>query len=81
MYNGTSRSPFSFVYQGYLNRYGYSRNDLIYIPRNISAINLKDITANDGFIEQTATEQWEALNTYIESNNYLKNNRGGYAKT
>jgi len=33
LYNGTSGSPFSFVYQGDLNRDGSSRNDLIYIPR------------------------------------------------
>lgn len=80
LYNGTSGSPFSFVYQGDLNRDGSSRNDLIYIPRDASEINLIDVVNNDGIITQSAAEQWELLNSFIENNKYLNNNRGGFAK-
>ncbi len=80
LYNGTSGSPFSFVYQGDLNRDGSSRNDLIYIPRNQSEINLIDITNDQGAVTQSAAEQWERLNAFIESNNYLRNNRGSFAE-
>ncbi len=80
LYNGTSGSPFSFVYQGDVNRDGSSRNDLIYIPRNASEINLIDIVDSNGSVTQTAQQQWERLDQFIESNNYLRNNRGGYAE-
>lgn len=80
LYNGTSGSPFSFVYQGDVNRDGSSRNDLIYIPRNASEINLVDIVDGNGTITQTASEQWNRLNAFIESNDYLRDNRGRYAK-
>ncbi|SHG59274.1 TonB-dependent receptor [Flagellimonas flava] len=80
LYNGTSGSPFSFVYQGDVNRDGSSRNDLIYIPRDASEINLIDITDGNGNVTQTAAQQWERLNAFIESNDYLKENRGGYAE-
>lgn len=79
LYNGTSGSPFSFVYQGDLNRDGSSRNDLIYIPRNASEINLIPITDSQGNITVTAEQQWENLNNFIENNEYLRENRGNYA--
>lgn len=80
LYNGTSGSPFSFVYQGDLNRDGSSRNDLIYIPRDASEINLIDIRDGNGNVTQTASEQWQRLNNFIENNAYLNDNRGGYAE-
>lgn len=80
LYNGTSGSPFSFVYQGDVNRDGSSRNDLIYIPRDASEINLIDITDGNGVVTQSAAQQWERLNAFIESNDYLQSNRGGYAE-
>jgi len=80
LYNGTSGSPYSFVYQGDVNQDGSSRNDLIYIPRDASEINLIDLTDSNGQITQTAAQQWERLNAFIEGNSYLKNNRGTYAE-
>ncbi|MEX0314473.1 MAG: TonB-dependent receptor, partial [Allomuricauda sp.] len=43
-------------------------------------INLIDITDGNGTITQTAAQQWERLNAFIESNDYLRSNRGGYAE-
>ncbi|MDC8002981.1 carboxypeptidase regulatory-like domain-containing protein [Aureisphaera galaxeae] len=80
LYSGTSGSPFSFVYQGDLNRDGSSRNDLIYIPRNESEINLIDITDGNGNVVSTAAEQWQRLDAFISNNDYLNDNRGGYAE-
>lgn len=80
LYNGTSGSPFSFVYQGDVNRDGSSRNDIIYIPRNASEINLIDIVDANGIIVQTANDQWNRLNNFIENNDYLRKNRGNYAE-
>lgn len=80
LYNGTSGSPYSFVYQGDVNRDGSSRNDLIYIPKNANEINLVDILDNNGNVTQNAAQQWDRLNSFIESNDYLSKNRGKYAE-
>ena len=55
---------FSFVYAGDVNGDGYGGNDLIYVPRHQSEINLADPT------------QWAALDSFIEQDAYLSRNRG-----
>ena len=77
LYNGRSGSPFTFVYQGDLNRDGSSRNDLIYVPANESEINLVDFTDINGNLV-TAEEQWQSLDAYISSVDYLDENRGDH---
>lgn len=79
LYNGTSGSPFSFVNQGDINRDGSSRNDLVYVPRNQSEINLVDYTDTDGTVV-TAETQWINLNNYIENSDYLSSRRGQYTE-
>ncbi len=80
LYNGRSGSPYSFVYQGDPNRDGSSRNDLVYVPRNASEINLVDITDSNGIVTVTAQEQWQRLDRYIQNNSYLNERRGRYAQ-
>ena len=80
LYSGTSGGPISFVYRGDVNRDGSSRNDLIYIPRDASEINLVPITDSQGNVTVSAQEQWNQLNSYIENNNYLNSRRGQYAE-
>ncbi|WP_420575106.1 carboxypeptidase regulatory-like domain-containing protein [Kordia sp.] len=80
LYNGTSGSPFSFVNQGDVNRDGSSRNDLVYVPRDQSEINLVDITDSNGTVITTAEQQWENLNNYINNNDYLRSRRGQYTE-
>jgi len=80
LYNGRSGSPYSFVTQGDLNRDGSSRNDLIYIPRDRTEINLIDIVDENGTVLSSTEEQWENLDSYIKSIDYLKDNRGEYAQ-
>lgn len=79
LYNGRSGSPFSFVYQGDLNRDGSSRNDLIFVPQDLSQISLVDIEDANGVVT-TGAEQWENLNEYIENSDYLKSRRGDYVE-
>lgn len=74
-----SGSPFSFIYSGDLNKDGSGNNDLIYIPANSSEIRFEDITDGSGNVITSAAEQWEQFDAYIEGNDYLRNNRGGYA--
>jgi len=77
-YTGKSGSPYSFVYNtsatsDISQSAGY--NDLIYIPANASEINLVDIDGG-----ATATQQWAALDAFIEGNDYLSSRRGDYAE-
>lgn len=76
-----SGGRFSYTYSGDMNGDGSGGggNDLIYIPRDQSEILLVDITRSNG-TKFTAAEQWTALNTYIEQDDYLKNRRGQYAE-
>ncbi|WP_158596915.1 TonB-dependent receptor [Aquimarina sp. BL5] len=80
LYNGRSGSPYSFVYQGDPNRDGSSRNDLVYVPRDQSEIQLVDIVDSNGLVTSTANEQWQQLNNYIENNSYLRSRRGNYVE-
>lgn len=80
LYGGRSGSPYSFVYQGDLNKDGSSRNDLVYIPQNASDIQLVDITDANGNVTVSAQQQWTNLDNYIQNNPYLSKNRGNYAE-
>ncbi len=73
-YEGQSGDPYSYVYNGSAARNlnnedgSTSRNrSLIWIPADASEINLVD------------DSQWEALNAFIEADDYLSANRGSYA--
>ncbi|MFN2394155.1 MAG: carboxypeptidase regulatory-like domain-containing protein [Bacteroidales bacterium] len=83
--NGQSGTPYSYVISGSsarnLNaeRGSTSRNrSLAYIPASASEINLVDYEV-DGTVV-TAAEQWANLNSVIEDDKYLSENKGGYAE-
>ncbi len=80
-YNGQSGQAFSYRYNGDLNNDGTS-NDLIFVPAKMSDINLLSYnkTVNGATVAVTPEEQWDALNAYIESDDYLKTRRGKYAE-
>ncbi|GAC1374394.1 MAG: TonB-dependent receptor [Hymenobacter sp.] len=77
---GTAR--FSYVYSGDMNGDGQTSNDLMFIPRTQSDINLQPITltAAQGGGVYSATEQWNDLNNYINQDSYLSKHRGEYAE-
>lgn len=78
--NSRSGSPFTFVIAGDVNRDGSSRNDLIYIPKQQSDINLVPILDENKNVLVSVEQQWAQLETYIENNAYLRKNRGSYAE-
>ena len=80
LYNIRSGSPFSFVYQGDVNRDGSSRNDIVYVPATVEEINLVDIKDATGVVSTTAAAQWQQLDAYISNNAYLDSRRGNYAE-
>jgi hypothetical protein len=79
-YNGQSGQPISYIYNGDLNNDG-TTNDMIFIPKTSDDINLIQFTKTvDGnTVTVTPQDQWNQLNTFIESDSYLKNHRGEYA--
>ncbi|MFT7343558.1 MAG: hypothetical protein ACI9XP_000132 [Lentimonas sp.] len=75
----SSGNPFTYVYNGDLNRDNSSKNDLIYVPQSPSEINLVDYTNSAGVVV-TAAEQWAQLNEYITDDKYLSSRRGQYTE-
>lgn len=78
-YNGQSGTPFSYIVSGDLNRSVTSGSssdqyNLLYIPNNISEITF----VADG--ARTPDQQAADFNSFIESQDYLKENRGKYAE-
>jgi len=80
VYNGRAGSPFSFVYEGDVNRDGSAKNDLIYIPANQEDIQFRPIRDSNGQILVSESEQWQQLEAYLNSNSYLEANLGTYAQ-
>ncbi|HEX5625265.1 MAG TPA: TonB-dependent receptor, partial [Saprospiraceae bacterium] len=84
-YDGHTGAPYSYVIGGTNGRNvnndlgSTSRNrSLIYIPKEQGDITLVDYTS--GGVTVTAAEQWEKLNAFIESDDYLNGRRGQYAE-
>lgn len=75
-YEGVSGQPYSFIYDdnGNLNNEDSRERNLIYVPINSSDINLVENRFG------TPEEQWEALDKFIEENDYLSTRRGRYAE-
>ncbi len=67
----------SYVFSGDLNGDGGTSNDLIYIHADKSEMNFEQYTS--GGVTYTAAQQADAWDQFIESDDYLKENRGKYA--
>ncbi|MGE0566536.1 MAG: TonB-dependent receptor, partial [Bacteroidia bacterium] len=80
VFNAQSGSPFTYIYSGDLNRDGSPNNDLIFVPKDKTEIALVDITDAGGNVLVSANEQWNQLETYINSDNYLSSRKGDYVE-
>lgn len=89
-YNGQSGERFSYIYRGQLANddpgSGSTEADLIYVPREFGTyaealaageIRLLPITGDN---PKTEEQQWQELNQYIKSDDYLNERRGDYAE-
>ncbi|WP_394748344.1 TonB-dependent receptor [Spongiimicrobium salis] len=86
-YEGAQGNPFSYIYAegGRFSSTDLLNDDsrdnaLIFIPAGPDDINLIDIVDGDGAVVRTAAQQWEDLNSFIESNDYLRERRGQHAE-
>ncbi len=73
-YSAGEQGRFSYTYSGNLNGEG-SGTSLMYIPQSLEDAQLID-RVSGGAIVQTAQQQWDILNDYIENDPYLRDNRG-----
>jgi hypothetical protein len=77
----------SYVYNGDLNGDGNSGNDLIYIPKTITDINLVKVGSGGLGTEtknvtdtRTSAQIWSQLDAFISNSTYLNTHRGEYSK-
>ena len=85
IYELTNNGVTSYVYNGDLNGDGNTGNDLMYIPKTASDINLVKVgsgglgtgTSTD---TRTAAQIWSQLDAFISNSTYLNTHRGQYAK-
>ncbi|HWK05644.1 MAG TPA: carboxypeptidase regulatory-like domain-containing protein [Puia sp.] len=89
IYEATTAGASSYVYNGDLNGDGNTGNDLIYIPRNSSEINLVPVnggsanignTSLDHTDTRTSSQIWNQLSNFINQDHYLYKHRGQYAQ-
>ena len=75
---GAGGNRYSFIYSGDVNGDGQAGNDLIYIPRSQSEIQLDPCPSGCG-ANVSAAQQWTALNAFINQDGYLNSHRGQIA--
>jgi len=87
IYELTNNGVNSYVYNGDLNGDGNSGNDLMYIPKTITDINLVKVgsggsgTGTTGVTDTRSSAQiWSQLDAFISNSTYLNTHRGEYAK-
>ena len=92
IFEGAPAGVTSFVYNGDLNGDGNTGNDLIYIPKTASDINLIDagsydkttqtgVTTGTAKDPRTAAQIWSQLNNFLNQDHYLAYHRGQYAQS
>ncbi len=84
-YQGAEGTPYSYVVGGrnsnqLINDSGEGFTALPFIPANFEDANLVDQIDRSGNVTATAEEQWEALNAFIEGDDYLSTRRGQFAQ-
>ena len=76
-YNGENGRPFSFIYGSDINNDGFDQNDLFYIPKDNSEILLGSVS---GGVYVPNQGMYNALNSFIDNNDYLSSHRGQIAE-
>jgi len=71
---------YSYTYAGDLNQDAIANNDLLYVPASSSEIHFGTVSGGVGTEATDATEQWTALDAFINQDEYLKTRRGEYAE-
>jgi outer membrane receptor protein involved in Fe transport len=79
LFEGAQYGRLSYKYRGNdVNNDGIRENELIFVPKDQSQINL--VAYQGGGRTITSQEQWDALNNFISSSKYLNSRRGQFAE-
>ncbi len=83
-YNGQSGRPYTYTidengFGGMVNDGAFNDGNPFYIPTDANDIILQETTVNGKTF--SVEEQYQILNDYIENDDFLSENRGGYAET
>ena len=76
-YNGQSGRPYSFIYYGDVNGDGFNQNDLFYIPRDNSDIELGSLSNG---VYTADPQMYADFNSFVSNNDYLNSHRGQIAE-
>lgn len=79
VYEGQNQGRYSFTYNGDVNGDAIAA-DLLYIPNSGSEVNFVAIPASSSSPGYSVQQQVDAFDKLIESNEYLRNNRGQIAE-
>ncbi|WP_378186196.1 carboxypeptidase regulatory-like domain-containing protein [Aquimarina sp. W85] len=89
-YQGSQGDPFSYVYGNSPRGGGPSAGQLIgdtgnntaliFVPATQADANLVDLLDDEDNLILTSQQQWNALNSFIEGNDYLRSRRGTFAE-
>ncbi len=82
VYNGQSGNPYSYVYRNspVNDQASTEANDLIYIPTAADLTTMTFLTNTVNGVTYSSQTQKDLLNNFIESDKYLKKNRGKFAE-
>ncbi len=75
-FRSNNATNFSYAYAGDMNGDGITGNDLLYVPRDQSEIDLRPASGDT----RTPDEIWQQLDAFIEQDPYLSERRGLYAE-
>lgn len=81
-YEARNLGRFSYTYNGDANQDQLFGNDLLYIPTasELGDMQFEEITDEEGNVIYSAEVQRNSLEQYIQQDDYLSENRGGYAE-
>ncbi len=71
---------YSYTYSGDLNNDVIANNDLLYVPVDANDIHFGTVLNGVATEATNADAQWDALNAFIEQDDYLSTRRGDYAE-
>ncbi|MBL0135357.1 MAG: TonB-dependent receptor [Chitinophagaceae bacterium] len=82
VYNGQSGNPYSYVYRGspVNDQASNESNDLMYIPTATDLSNMVFLSNTVNGVVYSPQQQKDLLETFIQSDKYLKKNRGRFAE-
>jgi Carboxypeptidase regulatory-like domain len=79
-FSGQSGTPFTYGFVNYTAQNDPQQVSLAYIPQRSEAVNFFSDISKNGTVVQSAAEQANAFNAFIDGNSYLRTRRGNFTE-